>query len=303
CDGQSIPEGVTTCILDSECVAWDREQNKILPFQVLSTRARKDVKEEDVKIHVVIFMFDILFLNGESVIQRPLKERRALLRSTIHEVPGRMQFATSRELADTEEIQEFLMESVNAGCEGLMVKTLTENATYEPSKRSLNWLKLKKDYLQDLGDSLDLVPIGGYYGKGKRTGNFGAFLLACYDVNSEEFQSVCKLGTGFSDEALHAHSAFFSGENVVEKKPVDYNVVPSMEPDVWFKPVQVWEVRAADLSISPVHTAAIGIVDAEKGIALRFPRFVRIREDKSAEEATSAEQVADFYNSQKIVNL
>ena len=121
------------------------------------------------------------------------------------------------------------------------------------------------------------------------------------------------MGTGFSDEALHAHSAFFSGENVVEKKPVDYkwereacvrrSVVPSMEPDVWFKPVQVWEVRAADLSISPVHTAAIGIVDAEKGIALRFPRFVRIREDKSAEEATSAEQVADFYNSQKIVNL
>ena len=121
------------------------------------------------------------------------------------------------------------------------------------------------------------------------------------------------MGTGFSDEALHAHSAFFSGENVVEKKPVDYkwerkacvrrSVVPSMEPDVWFKPVQVWEVRAADLSISPVHTAAIGIVDAEKGIALRFPRFVRIREDKSAEEATSSEQVADFYNSQKIVNL
>lgn len=79
-----------------------------------------------------------------------------------------------------------MLESVNAGCEGLMVKTLVDNATYEPSKRSLNWLKLKKDYLQDLGDSLDLVPIGGYFGK-------GVFRRVLAGVNSEEFQSVCKV--------------------------------------------------------------------------------------------------------------
>lgn len=169
---------------------------------------------------------------------------------------------------------------------------------------------------------MDLVPIGGYYGKGKRTGNFGAFLLACYDESSEEFQSICKvvvrfwgdgkIGTGFSDDALKQYSEFFSNGNLLDHKLPIFKFVfcielrcsvnPSVEPDVWLNPVQVWEVRAADLSISPVHTAAIGLVDADKGIALRFPRFVRIREDKKPEEATTAEQVVDFYKSQANVS-
>ncbi|CBK24233.2 uncharacterized protein [Blastocystis hominis] len=298
-----VSASVGTFIVDSECVAWDREAKRILPFQILSTRARKEVKEEEVKIHVVIFAFDLLFLNGESLIQKPLRERRALLRENFKEVEGKIHFASFMDDNDTEKIQAFLLESVANGCEGLMIKTLEENATYEPSKRSLNWLKLKKDYLQDLGDSMDLVPIGGYYGKGKRTGNFGAFLLACFDESSEEFQSICKvIGTGFSDDALKQYSEFFSNGNLLDHKLPIFNVNPSVEPDVWLNPVQVWEVRAADLSISPVHTAAIGLVDADKGIALRFPRFVRIREDKKPEEATTAEQVVDFYKSQANVS-
>lgn len=90
-----------------------------------------------------------------------------------------------------------------------MLKTLTENATYEPSKRSLNWLKLKKDYLDGMADSIDVVPIGAYYGKGKRSGAYGAYLLAIYDQENEEFQTVCKAGTGFSDEDLQTHYKFF----------------------------------------------------------------------------------------------
>merc|ERR1712183_1224822 len=117
-------------------------------------------------------------------------------------------------MGNEEDIQTFLDESIAGSCEGLMLKTLTDNATYAPSRRSLNWLKLKKDYIDGLGDSLDVVPIGAFYGKGKRTGAYGAFLLAVYDPEAEEFQTVCKAGTGFSDEDLATHYEFFKSRTL-----------------------------------------------------------------------------------------
>ncbi|CAI7730642.1 unnamed protein product [Closterium sp. NIES-53] len=224
---------------------------------------------------------------------------------------------------------------------------------------------------QSLGDSLDLVPIGAFHGRGKRTafllayydpdteeyqsickttfksfspsitaspnrrlwslppaeeyqsickltfrlsylhyafapsitsastGVFGAFLLACYDPDTEEYQSICKIGTGFSEAALEERSASLR-KRVIDKPPPYYRYGETLGVEVWFEPSEVWEVRAADLSISPVHRAAAGHVNETKGIALRFPRFLRLRDDKSAEQATSSEQVAQMYNAQKI---
>ncbi|KAH9982918.1 ATP-dependent DNA ligase [Lactifluus volemus] len=282
-----IKENTKSFVLDAEAVAIDRATGKLMPFQELSRRH---------SIRVCLFAFDLLYLNGEPLLRRNLTERRELLRQHFEPVDFEFQFAKFSDNEKTEDIQAFLDESVKDGCEGLMVKMLESEASfYEPSRRSVNWLKLKKDYLAGVGDSLDLVVVGGYYGKGKRTNVYGAFLLACYDADSEEYQTICKIGTGFSEEALAAHYAVLQPLET-DKARGDVKV-GGAKPDVWFEPKVVWEVLTADLSLSPIYTAAQGLID-ERGVSLRFPRFIRVRDDKGADDATGPEQVAEMYERQ-----
>ncbi|VAH16775.1 unnamed protein product [Triticum turgidum subsp. durum] len=290
---------VKSFVLDCEIVAYDREKKRILPFQILSTRARKGVTINDIKVSVCTFGFDILYINGKPLLQEQLKVRREHLYNSFEEVPGVFQLATAITSNDLEEIQKFLDLSVNSSCEGLIIKTLDTDATYEPAKRSNNWLKLKKDYMDSVGDSLDLVPIAAFHGRGKRTGVYGSFLLACYDEHNEEYQTICNIGTGFSEQQLEERSTSLRSK-VIKNPKAYYRFADTTDPDVWFEPSEVWEVKAADLSISPVHRAANGIVDPNKstarlkfelyqGISLRFPRLLRVRDDKNPEHATTAE--------------
>lgn len=286
-------------ILDCEAVAYDLTADKILPYQVLSTRSRKDVSLDSIKVQVCLYVFDLLYWNGQSLLDLQLKERREMLAKHFRLVPGEMHFATHREFENSEEMETFLTEAIDNQCEGLMIKTWNSAAQYEPARRSPLWLKFKKDYKEGLADSVDLIPIGAWFGKGKRTGVYGAYLLACYNDDTEEYQSACKIGTGFSDAQLQELTKTMQA-HVTEEMPHYYSTGDALKPDVWFTPATVWEIRAADLSLSPQHKAAFGLVSGSRGIGLRFPRFLRIREDKSPEQATLAAQIADLYRGQKI---
>lgn len=294
-------DGTSSYILDCEAVAWDREQKKILPFQVLSTRKRKDVDEGDIKVRICLFAFDLLYLNGRSLLKESLAERRRLLHENFTLIEGQFSFAKSMDANNVEEIQTFLDESVKDSCEGLMIKVLNgAESGYEPSKRSRNWLKLKKDYLAGVGDSLDLVVLGGYHGRGKRTNTYGAYLLGSYNSETEEYETICKIGTGFSDEMLdQLYKALSQTVTAKPKSYYSFDKSSNAQPDVWFEPTMVWEVLTADLSLSPIYKA--GIDQLGKGISLRFPRFIRIRDDKGVEDATTSDQVVQFYQRQASV--
>ena len=237
--------------------------------------------------------------------EKPFRERRDILHKAFAPVEGEFAFAQYSDTSELEEIQILLDESMKASCEGLMVKMLdTEESGYEPSKRSRNWLKVKKDYLSGVGDSLDLVVLGAYYGKGKRTSVYGAFLLACYNSGAQIYETVCNIGTGFSEAVLEDLHSKLSEHTIDRPKPFyAHSTVPKDQPDVWFEPRFVWEVKTADLTLSPRYKAGADALHdpTGRGISLRFPRFIKEREDKKTEQATGSRMVVEMYQKQESV--
>ncbi len=283
-------------IIEGECVAIDPDTGNMLPFQMVTHRRRKHGLDSAIKdIPVRIFMFDILYLDGEDLTNLPYERRREIL-SQAFEMDDMVQLTTMEIVEDETQAEAFFDRAINAKCEGVMAKSLSPASVYRAGSRGFLWIKYKKDYHDALTDTFDLAVVGAFYGMGKRAGKYGALLMAAYDQDTGDFCSVCKLGTGFDDAFLDALPSLLDSTKV-DKAPD--NVKTGLDPDVWFEPKVVLEVAGADLTLSPNHKAAYGWVKDDAGIGIRFPRYTgRLRDDKSAEQATSVNEVHDMYEMQ-----
>jgi len=259
-------------IIEGEAVAC--KNNVLKPFQILMRRRRKyDVEKYMSMIPVCLFVFDVLYLNGKSLIKKPFSDRREKLSKIVSE-SEHVKRAVGIVTEENEELLSFFKKSVARHCEGIMVKSLSDDSYYVPGLRGWKWIKWKKEYVKGLIDTFDLVIVGAFFGKGRRKGLYGAFLCAINDPKKSVYLTVTKIGTGFSDESL---KSLFKKLKQYESRVKPKDVSSKIKPDVWFRPELVIEVLSPEATISPLHTA---------GIALRFPRFIRIRDDKSSLQTT-----------------
>ena len=283
------------CILEAEVVAINEDTGNFLPFQELMHRRRKYKLEKAVSDYpITVNFFDILFLNGKKIIDLPYLERRNNLLKIVKDDKF-VKVIPMSIIKNEGDVLEILENSINSGCEGLMLKML--QSPYRAGMRGSNWLKLKREYQNELGDSLDLIVIGAFFGKGRRTGRYGTLLLASYNSENDTFPSICKVGTGFTDENLDQLYQILS-PNVTIKK--NSKIESDMNADVWFEPSLVIEIVASEITLSPIHKTGFNILRKESGLALRFPKFTgKIRSEKNVEDASTDEEVIALYKSQK----
>ncbi|HMK33074.1 MAG TPA: ATP-dependent DNA ligase, partial [Nitrosopumilaceae archaeon] len=284
-------------IIEAEAVAINEDSGEFLPFQELMHRRRKyGVAKAVSQYPITVNLFDVMFMDGKSCLDLPYKARRKLLEKIVKEDSFTKLVPMSIVKTDND-VEEMLENAINSGCEGLMLKQL--DGTYKAGARGSNWLKLKREYRNELGDSLDLVVIGAFYGRGRRTGKYGALLLATYNDETDTFPSICKVGTGFTDESLDQFYQILSDKITIKKNP---RIESGLEADVWFEPEVVIEVVASEITLSPLHKTATDAIRKGSGLALRFPKFTgRIRLEKTPENATTDQEIISLYNGQKRV--
>ncbi len=288
-------------IVEGEIIAIDPDTGEFRPFQELMHRKRKhDVKEAMKEYPVNIFLFDAMYVDGQDLTNLPLIDRKRKLLEILK--PSEyVHLATWRVINDAEELDKFFHEAISDGCEGVMCKSIKADSIYEMGARGWLWIKYKRDYRSELTDTLDLVIVGAFWGRGKRAGAYGALLIAAYDPKTDQFYTVSKVGSGFTDEDLVKLKQMLDPYRIPHRHP---RVVSKMEPDVWFVPAVVLEIIGAEITLSPLHTCCMGAVRPDVGLAIRFPRFTgRYRTDKSPEQATTVDEILEMYREQKKVKI
>ncbi|EGE09473.1 DNA ligase I [Trichophyton equinum CBS 127.97] len=336
---------VSSFIMEGEVVAVNNETGELLPFQTLTNRAKKNVEIGSIKVNVCLFSFDLMYLNGQPLLNRTFRERRELLRSLFVEIPNRFTWVKSIDAfpSDSDAVLNFFNDALQVKCEGIMVKVLDDKpvdlplqvedtatalgdgellppeedqqqeptdttekqrgnrkrpllSTYEPDKRLESWLKVKKDYSAS-SETLDLIPIAAWHGQGRKAKWWSPILLAVRNPETGSLEAVTKCMSGFTDKFYEANKEKYAegSDNIISRPSyVEY----CGEPEVWFQPQEVWEMAFADITLSPTYTAAIGLVSDERGLSLRFPRFLRVREDKSIDEASTSNYLAHLWDKQ-----
>jgi DNA ligase-1 len=284
-------------ILDGEVVAYDFDRNRFYPFQKLMQRRRKyDVEKYAEKIPVKYMLFDVLYVNGHSYMRKAYPRRREKLEQIT--TNGKYLAVTDRiTSSELEVIDAFFQDCLKRGLEGVVCKSCAEDAYYRAGAREWLWIKWKESYASNLSDTVDLVVVGAYAGKGKRGGTYGALLCASYNHDKDVYQTACKLGSGFSDEQLENLPDKLKDARV-EEKPARLMATSNMEPDYWFTPKYVLEVLASEITESPAHTCNWD-EDQRRGLALRFPRFERWRPEKSPEQTTTVQEIASMFTEQR----
>lgn len=287
---------VQTLICEGEAIGYQLETQTYLQFQETVKRKRKhniSQAAQDIPLHV--YLFDLLYLNGQSMLESTHEQRRIALGAVVEKIENSDVFLIDEQVVSTaQQLDDYFLQTIGAGLEGLVIKK--QDAVYQPGKRNFNWIKLKRRTGQKLGDTIDVVVLGYYVGQGRRAGfGIGAFLVGIYNKADDCFESVAKVGTGMTD--LEFIDLKIRCDKVTAlNKLHNVNVAKSLHPDVWVNPEIVCEIRADDITKSPLHTA--GKNGDNLGFALRFPRFVKYRSDKSALDITSSKELAHLFEIQ-----
>jgi DNA ligase-1 len=207
-----------------------------------------------------------------------------------------VKIAKSLTTSDPKELEKFFLEAIEDGCEGLVCKSIAEDSVYQAGARGWLWIKYKRDYKSEMTDTVDLVVVGAFYGRGRRAGTYGALLLAAYNQDKDTFETVTKCGTGFTDEDLAKLPKMMEKYKISHKHPRVQSII---DADIWFEPKAVLEILGAEITLSPIHVCAIDVIRKGSGLAIRFPRFTgNYRIDKAAEDATTTNEIVEMYQKQ-----